>query len=353
MNPILYPINQSVYTGNGVGILSDVTYCKATEVLNEAYELEFEISKDAPHASDILVNCAVKVRSNYKDPPQLFRIYSIEKNYDGFINVKAAHISYDTSGIPILPFTSDSLSDAVEQMNTNRKLLSESKFVLNVNFSSEGTLKVDSPSSFRSLLGGSENTILGVYGGEYHYNNYVIELLKNRGVNRGICFRYGKNITDFEQESNSEELYTAVLGYWKKSGNGDSDTIIYGNIVECEGKFPYDKIYILDTSSEIKNEGDAAPSVEQIDEYVTKYIADNAVGLPKNKMKIDYDEDDTITRICLGDTVGILYPEYNINATAQCNKVVFDCLLERNESIEIGVVDLDLSDSIAKLSSRS
>ena len=261
--------------------LSDVLYCRSTEVLNNSYELEFRVPKDGKHAEDIFINSAVKVRSNYSDNLQIFRIYSVDKDYDGYITVKAAHISYDTAGIPILPFTANNLDEVADKMNTGRIVLNNTPFVFYSDFQAEGKLEVKSPVSFRSLLGGSDNSIIGVYGGEYHYNNYAIEHLEKRGYDRGVIFRYGKNITGFEEETNADQLYSAVIGFWKKSnGQNEEDTLIYGNIVECEGYFPYDKILIVDASSDIKKENDAVPTADEIDSYVASYIAKNSVGIP-------------------------------------------------------------------------
>ena len=350
MIPVLYPVHQTIFVGNGIGLLSDVKSCKCTEKLNEQYELELVMPRTGQFVDQIEVDCVIKAKANYRDDPQLFRVYSVEKNSDDDVTVSAAHISYDTIGIPILPFTAENLDDAVDNMNTNHMLLGDTPFVLNADFSKEGTMKVASPTPFRSLLGGSENSIKEVYGGDFHYDNYVINLVEKRGSNTGVVFRYGKNILDFDHEVNSEELYTAVLGYWKKNGSGDQeDTIIYGNIIECEGDFPYDKIYILDTSSDIKNENDANATVDQIDECAEKYIADNAIGIPKTKMKISYTDDDNIIRVCVGDQTGIIFPEYNIYTSARCNTVVFNSLTEKNESIEVGVEAKELADTIAGL----
>ena len=349
MIPILYSETETDFTANGLGSLIDCVSCKCTEKLNDGYEIDLEIPYFGKHVDKISTDRVIKVRSNYEDPPQLFRIYSISKKYDGNISVKAAHISYDTVGIPILPFTAQNLTEAVENMNTNRKLLTPSAFVLNCNFSAEGTLEVTSPTPFRSLLGGSDDSIIEVYGGDYHYDNFTINLVEKRGHNRGLCFRYGKNILDFEDEVSSEELYSAVLGYWKRTSSSSS-SFVYGNIIQCEGTFPYDKIYILEVSNgDLNISGSSTPTEEQIDEYVQKYISEKEVGIPKHTMTIDYRDDNNIINVCLGDIVGVSYPQYNISTLARCNTVVFDCLNERNESIEIGVESKDISDSIVEL----
>lgn len=350
MIPILYSTNQTDFDSNGVGLLSDAVLCECTEKLNGIYELKLEIPRTGSYANDIRVDYIIKVRPNYEDPPQLFRIYSVEKEYKENITVRAAHISYDSVGIPILPFTSENLSDALDNIESDRLMLSGSPFVLNAEFEATGKLEIKKPSSFRSLLFGSDSTIVGVYGGEFHYDNYVINLVEKRGTDKGVCFRYGKNISDFEQKMDSEDLYTSVVGYWRKSGtNNQPDTIIYGDVIECEGVFPYDKIYILDTTSEIKTENDAVATVDQINEVVEQYITKKKVGLLQLTMKIDYTDDDIMAKICLGDTLGVIYPDYNINIIARCNTVVFDCLLEKNKSIEIGVEDKVLADTLASI----
>lgn len=354
MIPVLYSKTTSSFYGNGLGLLADAESCECTEKLNGSYELVLKIRSTAVHADEIDVDCIIKVKPNYEDNFQAFRVYSVEKDYDGEITVKAAHISYDICGIPIRPFKVENLDDAVDNLNTNRMLLSESAFLINSDFSAEGTMEVKSPASFRSLLGGSTTSIVEIYGGEYHYDNYTINLVKRRGKDKGVCFRYGKNISDFEQTIDSQNLYTAVLGYWKKSGsNNQNDTIIYGNIIQCEGVFPYDKIYILDTSNDIKNDNNADATVDQIDECVTKYIAKNAPGIKGNKIKIDYTKDDDIIRVCVGDIVRIIYPEYKMDLTARCNTVVFDCLEEKNVSIEIGTEEKDMADIIADMSNKT
>lgn len=353
MMPILYPIAQTVFYGNGIGVLSDVISCKCTEVLNGPYEIEMQIPIDGRYASSILTNCVIKAKPNYEDEPQPFRVYSVEQNLDGLVYVKAAHLSYDTAGIPVLPFSAENLSDAVDYMNTNRRLVRSSSFVLNAEFSAQGTLKVDAPSSFRALLGGGDNTIGNVYGGEYYYDNYTINLLQRRGRDKGVCFRYGKNIAAFEQEENSEELYSSVLGYWKKSGsNGEEDTIVYGDIIEVDASLPYDKIYILDTSEKIKNDDNSDATSDQITEYTKEYIASSAIGIANYTMKIDYSEDDGIIKVCLGDTVGVVIPNYSISVKARVNKVVFDCITERNESVDIGVVSTGIADIVASVSNK-
>lgn len=353
MNPVLYSKGQRVFNTNGLGVLSDCVTCKATEVLNKEYEIEMTLSKNGNNASKIDVDQIVLVKANYTDGPQPFRIYSTELDIDGNLKVNAAHWSYDMAGIPVDAFTAESLTDAVTNMNANQLTTQQTQFLLSTDFESEGEMKVTEPKSFKSLLGDGEGTLIGTYGGEYHYHGFDIELLERRGTDKGICFRYRKNITDFEMETSSEESYTAVMGFWKKSGSNDEpDTIIKGTIISLYDSgvtVPYDKILIVDTSDKIKNENDADATTEQVDEYIQEYIEANDLKLPTYNMKVEYTEDDNIIKINLGDTVAVLLPEYGVKAYGRCSKVVFDCLLERNESIEIGSVSAGIPEDLANI----
>jgi phage minor structural protein len=213
-------------------------------------------------------------------------------------------------------------------------------------------MTVSNPASLRSLLGGTDNTLSYIYGGEYHYDSYTITLMSSRGSKKGVCFRYGKNITDFEQTIDCEDLYSSIFGFWRKPATDNTDEVlIYGNIIDVENVLPYDKIYVLDTSSLIKlkdeNNNDIPPTSSQIDDYVRNYIASRAIGLPNYSMKLTYADDSSIIQVCLGDTVGVIFSDYNIKTIARCSRVVYDSLLERNESVDIGVVNNGIAGELA------
>lgn len=343
MRPVLYPSYQTVFLDNGIGSLADVVTCKCTEVLNGEYEVNLEIPVKGIFASEIEVGCVIRVKPNYLDDPQPFRIYSVEKKLDGIISVKAAHMAYDTNGIPVLPFTSDTLQDSLNNLNENRNMITGSDFAIITDFEADGELKVTEPKYFKSLLGGGDNTIIGVYGGELHYDGYVIELLEHRGYPLGICFRTSKNIVDLDYEANSEESYSAIFGYWK--GSNDDD-YVYGDVLILESFLPFEKTMILNVTESFESE----PTSDEVNEAVEEYLQKNNIAVPKFTMSITYAEDDEITKVNLGDSVGVILHDYGINSIARCTKVVFDCLLERNESIELGEVDTGIAGEIASLS---
>ena len=200
----------------------------------------------------------------------------------------------------------------------------------------------------KTLLGDGENAVLGLYKGEYHYDYYDIELLEKRGVDKGIVFRSGKNLVEFHHEENSEEAYSAILGFWKKNDNPNLN--VYSDIYSVNTDYKVNRIKVLEITSKQLEIGSATPTVDQLNEYLEKYLNDNNLSELKYTIDVKYAEDDNITKVNLGDTVGILLPEYRIRTTARCTKVVFDSLLERNDSIDIGEVDSGIVGEVADLS---
>lgn len=80
---------------------------------------------------------------------------------------------------------------------------------------SSGKFSFHVPTSCRSLLGGTEGSILDVYGGEYEWDNYIVKLHNSRGQDRGVTLRYGKNITSIEQEEYISNTITGIVPYYK------------------------------------------------------------------------------------------------------------------------------------------
>lgn len=349
MNPVLYSPYETSFNNNGIGVLSESMSCLCTEILNGSYEVTLTYPVSGAFSDKIELTSIIKVKPNYRDKPQPFRIYRILKDIDGYITAKAAHICYDTAGIPVMPFMAGNLQEAIVNMNERRNLENESEFLITADFSISGDMTVEVPTSLRALMGGSENTLNYIYGGEYHYDGYLTELLERRGRDVGASIRYGKNLVDFEQESDCEELYTAVFGYWYRPASNEVPAAsVYGHIIHCSGNYPYERILTLDVSDKFPS-NEEAPSPSAIDDVVRTYIDDNGVGIPKHEMKIDYVEDSGISGICLGDSLGVYFPIYDIKAVARCTTVVFDCLKERNDSIKVGVVSSNISSTIANI----
>lgn len=222
---ILYDANEKEFTSLGIGVLSDAISCVVPEELNGGYELEMEYPINGAHYSDLQETRIILAKANDTYQPQPFRIYKITKPIDGTVTVYAEHISYDTSKIPVRKFEAEKLEDIcytdehVGALKQAEIISSPFKFLLGAD-KTEGTAityKTKCPNNMRSLLMGSDESILNIYSGEFIFDRFNITLCNRRGVDRDFTIRYSKNMIDLEQETSSELMYTGVCPYYSNT----------------------------------------------------------------------------------------------------------------------------------------
>ena len=212
MIPILYASNETNFTTNGLGALCDAISCRVSEERNGVYELEMVYPISGRGFSDISDRSVIKAIPSPYRKPQLFRVYRHTKPLSGSVTFYARHISYDLSGIPVRPFTAGTASEAITGVPSASVISNPFEFWTDKQTLASYDYKT--PANARSVLGGVSGSILDVYGGEYEFDNFTVKLYANRGRDNGVTIRYGKNLTDLEQERNISNVYTGVYPYW-------------------------------------------------------------------------------------------------------------------------------------------
>lgn len=337
--PILYGPSETAFTSNGLGALSDVISCVVSEERNGLFELELTYPVTGRHFSEIAISSIIAAEPAYGKARQPFRIYKMTSPINGRVTFFARHISYQLSFIPTRPFTAASLADALTGLKTNAA--QACPFTLTADFTNPSSYVVLLPASIRSLLGGNNNSILAVYGGEWEWNGYNCILHQARGANRGVTLRYGKNLTDLTQEKNIEETYTAVLCYWKSTEDGVAPVV--SNLIPAPtvSNYPFTRSLILDVSNEFDNQ----PTVAQLNAYATQYITDHGIGVPSVSLKVEfidlartmeYKDIAPLESVYLCDTVTVIFEKLGISTTAKVVSTTYDVLAERYTSIELG-----------------
>ena len=171
-------------------------------------------------------------------------------------------------------------------------------------------MAVPVPKAAWALMGGEEGGLLDVYGGEYSYDNYKINLNTRLGTDRGVAIRYGKNLTDIEQDENCADCYTGVYPYWQEKTEQNLVRVVSlpEKIIYASGAFEYVRILPLDLSERFETE----PTEEQLRAEAQSYMERNNVGVPAVSWKIEfialedteeYKGQGVLERISLGDTV--------------------------------------------------
>lgn len=346
------PANDYAYTTNGLGTLTEATSCKVVEERNGEYELVLDYPITGKRYNSIKLRAVIVAKPNPFSYPQPFRIYSISKPINGIVTINAAHISYDLSGFSCSPFTAASVGLAFVTMK--QKCPVDCPFTFWTDKTTTGTMKVDTPSSIRSLLGGSENSILDIYGGgEYEFDRYNVRLHQNRGTDRGVTIRYGKNLTDIEQEENCSEVYTGVHPYWYSGSSEDGELVeLDEKVVYASGTYNYVKIMPLDLTDKF----DEKPTQAQLKQAAQKYMDDNKIGVPKVSITVsflqlaqsdEYSEYRLLEEVHLCDTVRVIFPELGVDATAKCVKTTYDVITGKYDEIELGEARTNIADTIS------
>lgn len=337
MKPILFSASETAFTSNGLGRLDPIK-CVVVEERNGQYELECVVPVDSPHYEDIANNMILGVIPGDGMTLQAFRIYQITEPLNGLVTLSARHLSYDLSYNSVMPFTASSINAAFLGLVTNS--VETNPFTMWTDKTTAANFKVTVPQTFRSLLGGQQGSILDIYGGEYEFDNWTVRLWNHRGSDTNVTLRYGKNITDINQEQNLESVVTGLVPYW--ASDNDLVTLPEKSVDSSYASlYPYKRTVPIDFS----NEYEGPPTAAQLRAKAESYILANDIGLPKVSIKVsfvalwqteEYKNVAPLERVHLCDTVGVVFEKYGINARAKVIRTEWDCLAERYLSIDLG-----------------
>lgn len=347
MKPILFPSTATEFKTQGLGVLTDAISCTVTEERNGAFELTMQYPDTGVHFDEITDRCIIYAIPSPYRAPQPFRIYRITRPMDGIIMVYAQHITYDLSGVPLNPFTAINAPDALSKLSLNAAV--DSPFIFWTDKSTVASFAVSTPSSTRSVLGGSSGSILDVYGGEYEWDGFTVRLYGHRGYDNGVVISYGKNLTDIEQDRNISNVATGIYPYWT---NAEGALVTCDpKIVNAPGTYDFTRVVPVDFSNDFETQ----PTPEQLQARAGKYVEDNKIGIPKTSITAsfvqleqfpEYEDLALLEKCDLCDTVTIRYPRLGVEAKAEIVKIETDVLLERYNSVEIGDVRTNIADTI-------
>lgn len=244
--------NDTIFSGLGLGKITDCLSCTVTEERNGSFELKMTYPVTGIRYSQLALRMLIVTPPNPYDPPQAFRIYSISKEYGGKVTVKAQHISYDLSDVimkkgeikddalnpkKIWDYMAANLAStfSVYTARTNYQFQFTSDLTIDDAIeNSEGNKthqwRLKGPKSVKNVfLGNGEDGFTKIYQvgnnngeePEFRFNNFQISLNRNRGENRGVTIRYGKNMKGFSQEESTEKIYTHVYPFYYASSITD------------------------------------------------------------------------------------------------------------------------------------
>lgn len=353
MIPILYDAFETDFNTNGIGLLTDAISCIVTEERNGIYELELSYPVQGHLYSYLKEEAIIKAKANDEDPPQLFRIYQSGRTINNITTWYAEHISYELNGNPVEKFSVSNVNAGVALNRLLEKAVIPHKFKAYSDIITTNSTSFDTILSVRNILGGTEGSILDKWHGEYHFDNYRVEFLKNRGEDRGVTIEYGKNLIDASQDKSTDNVVTSIFPYavYQKDNEGRDIMVTLNEKIithKAADNYAAPKCQIVDLSDEFESGVEITQSMlrERALSYLGKIETEPRLNLTLsfialNKTK-DYKNLNAIENLKLCDTVTVRIPKHGTDIKEKVTKVKYNTLKERYDTIEVGEVKTNL-----------
>lgn len=357
MIPILYDYDEWLFAYNGLGRLRDIISCTVTEERNGIYECDFEYPVTGQNFNKIRCGRIVGVTHDDTDDIEPFDIISHSKPINGIVTFHCVHISYRQTKMVVVNSNINSLADAFTAFDTCYPtnplglLDGGNPFTYETDKTSTGYIAAFDgvPKSIRSILGGTEGSILDVYGGEYEWNNWTVYLHASRGKTRDFTIRYGVNMKDYQDDTDYQESFTSCVAYWT---DGNGTTVTTGEIDSGQNSiFQGNRCAPLDLSSRF----DSQPSVSDLEEEARKYMTANQSYLPTQNIKVDfvrlqdaeeYESFSQLLQCSLCDTIRVVFPMYGMKGQFKIVKTVWNVLQDKYDSMELGALSVTLKEAL-------
>lgn len=388
MLPLLYNSNtapENFFDNNGLGFIKNSTKCIASEERNGKYELNLEALTNDRLSSCIVPGMFVKAKANPHDDPQIFEIYQTSAD-DKKITAKGRHLRYiaygnafrflyDAGAGVTRAATPQEIFDEILTSDGTypTMLLFDNNFELYSDIETENYVHAGKqrPVRFGEFLQGIKGSMLDVFGGELYFDNFRINLLKNRGSDTGIAIRYGSNISSYHQDSDISTVYTHLIPYAvlplvpyelgeDKSTLGERTIYSISPIELGNTSLTYKRALPYDFSERFTEEHDhihlstydgtwlnTSELLNKLQTEAEKYIRENKTALTDSSVNITIDVAaalNTLRNCHLCDTVKVVFEPLGFTTNAKIVKTEYDCLNERYTKIELGTIKKNISD---------
>lgn len=346
MRPILYSADETKFTSMGYGRLTECTSCYCEEERNGIFEVTFRYPTSGQLYKYISEGCYIKVKVNDKQDLQIFKIYGSSKEINGEQEFYCEHISYRLNRIPLIgvDIKSKTAKEAMNQLKSESLIQNDFIFESDIDSSLNSTIKV--PVSVRKALGGVEGSILDTWGGEFEWDNMTVKLWKQRGESKDLPIKYGLNLQKLNKKKSIDVVYTSVLPYVTYT---DDDNVEH-KITLSEKYLTYEEITVQELSIYVKDFSDQFSEGESKTEDALRnkckqWMKTNKLYMPSISLSVEivkleqteeYKDLLKLQSVNLCDYVPVVFEDLGISEKIQVIKIKYDCLNERNDTIELG-----------------
>lgn len=216
--PHLYDSIASDFTSSGIP-LPDAIDCQVNGNSNQFWSLTMTYPRSGLHQKEIQPNKWIMEDCDPKHVHQWFKIIHITPELDNVV-VEAEHISallVNSTVADDIQLNGATAQDLGNQILNQMQEQREFTFYSDVNKVSKVNIQGGQQASNLFIDPDQEGdtatqSVLGLFGGEFDFDNWNIRHSKCIGRDSGIKVTYGKNIkTTFSQDKNIQNMYTGAV----------------------------------------------------------------------------------------------------------------------------------------------
>lgn len=306
--------------------LHEATKAEVEEVTNVSYTLKVdypitdtEIYKK--FQEDMLIIAPTPVTGR-----QLFRIKEISEQ-DDTVNLTCQHITEDIFKRSVRPIK---VSNSTCQIALNAMISAVKtplgKFSFTSNIMDNRTFNTTEDETLYKILMDGKHSIVGAWEGEMVRDNFLIDIPKSRGIDRGVVITTHQNLKQYERNKSSSSIITRLhLKSTFKPEGAEEDTVLKVTVDSpLIGNYPY--------INEAEYENNDLTTEEELRKWGEAKFKNGNIDKPTDQIKIEAYELDGQT-VHLGDTAALMSLKHDVMLKKKAVGYVYDALSEEYISL--------------------
>lgn len=306
--------------------LHEATKAEVEEVINVSYTLKVdypitdtEIYKK--FQEDMLIIAPTPITGR-----QLFRIKEISEQ-DDTVSLTCQHITEDIFKRSVRPIK---VSNSTCQIALNAMISAVKtplgKFSFTSNIMDNRTFNTTEDETLYKILMDGKHSIVGAWEGEMIRDNFLIDIPKSRGIDRGVVITTHQNLKQYERNKSSSSIITRLhLKSTFKPEGAEEDTVLKVTVDSpLIGNYPY--------INEAEYENNDLTTEEELRRWGEAKFKNGDIDKSTDQIKVEAYELDGQT-VHLGDTVTIMSLKHDVMLKKKAVGYVYDALSEEYISL--------------------
>ena len=306
--------------------LHEATKAEVEEVINVIYTLkvDYPITDTEIHKKfqeDMLIIAPTPVTGR-----QLFRIKEISEQ-DDTVSLTCQHITEDIFKRSVRPIK---VLNSTCQIALNAMISAVKtplgKFSFTSNIMDNRTFNTTEDETLYKILMDGKHSIVGAWEGEMIRDNFLIDIPKSRGIDRGVVITTHQNLKQYERNKSSSSIITRLhLKSTFKPEGAEEDTVLKVTVDSpLIGNYPY--------INEAEYENNDLTTEEELRKWGEAKFKNGNIDKPTDQIKIEAYELDGQT-VNLGDTAALMSLKHDVMLKKKAVGYVYDALSEEYISL--------------------